>query len=63
MSFVRKLVLIAVTAFTAQSAVAGLLMKPTSDPDLVYTGTLLQGTYAENVSKPKKAEGFETFSA
>ena len=39
MSFVRKLVLIAVTAFTAQSAVAGLLMKPTSNPDLVYTGT------------------------
>ena len=45
MSFVRKLVLIAVTAFTAQSAVAGLLMKPTSDPDLVYSGTLWKEPY------------------
>ena len=59
MSFVRKLVLIAVTAFTAQSAVAGLLMKPTSDPDLVYSGTLLEGTYTDSVSKPSVFLGFE----
>ena len=59
MSFVRKLVLIAVTAFTAQSAVAGLLMKPTSDPDLVYSGTLLEGTYTNSVSKPSVFLGFE----
>ena len=59
MSFVRKLVLIAVTAFTAQSAVAGLLMKPTSDPDLVYSGTLLEGTYTNSISKPSAFLGFE----
>ena len=40
MVLVRKLILIEFTAFTAQSAAAGLLMKPTSDPDLVYSGTL-----------------------
>ena len=59
MSFVRKLVLIAVAALTAKSAVAGLLMKPTSDPDLVYSGTLLEGTYTDSVSKPSVFLGFE----
>jgi hypothetical protein len=59
MSLIKKLVLIAVTAFSAQSAVAGLLMKPTSDPDLVYTGTILEGTYSDSVSKPSVFLGFE----
>ena len=59
MSLVRKLILIAVAAFTAQNAVAGLLMKPTSDPDLVYSGTLLEGTYTNSVSKPSVLLGFE----
>ena len=59
MSLVRKLILIAFTAFTAQSAAAGLLMKPTSDPDLVYSGTLLEGTYTDSVSKPSVFLGFE----
>ena len=34
----------------AQGALAGLLMKPTADPDLVYEGQILEGNYAESIS-------------
>ena len=59
MSFVRKLVLIAFTVSVAQGAIAGLLMKPTSDPDLVYKAAILEGTYTDGVSKPSVFLGFE----
>ena len=46
MSFVRKLVLIAFTVSVAQGAIAGLLMKPTSDPDLIYKGAILEEIFS-----------------
>ena len=42
-----------------QGALAGLLMKPTADPDLVYEGQILEGNYAESISNPEVFLGFE----
>ena len=39
MLMIRKLMLALATAMFAQGALAGLLMKPTADPDLVYERT------------------------
>ena len=59
MSMIRKLMLALATAMFAQGALAGLLMKPTADPDLVYDGQILEGNYAESISNPEVFLGFK----
>ena len=59
MLMIRKLMLALATAMFAQGALAGLLMKPTADPDLVYSGQILEGNYAESISNPDVFLGFE----
>ena len=59
MLMIRKLMLALGTAMFAQGALAGLLMKPTADPDLVYEGQILEGNYAESISNPEVFLGFE----
>ena len=59
MLMIRKLMLALGTAMFAHSAIAGLLMKPTADPDLVYEGQILEGNYAESISNPEVFLGFE----
>lgn len=59
MLMIRNLVLVIVTALLTQSALAGLLMKPTADPDLVYGGRILEGNYTDAVSNPETFLGFE----
>jgi hypothetical protein len=56
---IRNLLLAFVTAVLTQNAWAGLLMKPTADPDLVYDGNILEGTYSDAVSDPATFLGFE----
>jgi hypothetical protein len=56
---IRNLLLAFVTAVLTQNAWAGLLMKPTADPDLVYDGNILEGTYSDTVSDPATFLGFE----
>ncbi|EHQ58301.1 Zinc carboxypeptidase [gamma proteobacterium HIMB55] len=53
MLMIRKLMLALATVMFAQGALAGLLMKPTADPDLVYDGQILEGNYAESISNPE----------
>ena len=59
MLMIRNLLLAFVTAVLTQNAWAGLLMKPTADPDLVYDGNILEGTYSDTVSDPATFLGFE----
>ena len=59
MSMIRNLMLALATAMFAQGALAGLLMKPTADPDLVYDGQILEGNYAESISNPEVFLGFK----
>ena len=59
MLMIRNLLLAFVTAVLTQNAWAGLLMKPTADPDLVYGGNILEGTYSDAVSDPATFLGFE----
>lgn len=59
MLMIRKLMLATATFVFTQSALAGLLMKPTIDPDLIYGGKILEGNYAESVSDPETLLGFE----
>lgn len=59
MLMIRKLMLALATAMFAQGALAGLLMKPTADPDLVYVGQILEGNYTESISNPEVFLGFE----
>ena len=59
MLMIRKLMLALATTMLAQGALAGLLMKPTADPDLVYDGQILEGNYAELISNPEVFLGFE----
>ena len=59
MLMIRNLLLAFVTAVLTQNAWAGLLMKPTADPDLVYGGNILEGTYSDAVSDPAMFLGFE----
>ena len=59
MLMIRKLMLALATAMFAQGALAGLLMKPTADPDLVYDGQILEGNYAESISNPEVFLGFK----
>ena len=59
MPMIRNLLLAFVTAVLTQNAWAGLLMKPTADPDLVYDGNILEGTYSDAVSDPATFLGFE----
>ncbi len=59
MLMIRKLMLALATAMFTEGALAGLLMKPTADPDLVYGGQILEGNYAESVSDPEVFLGFE----
>ena len=59
MLMIRKLMLALGTAMFAQGAFAGLLMKPTADPDLVYDGQILEGNYTESISNPEVFLGFE----
>ncbi|MEK9589185.1 MAG: M14 family zinc carboxypeptidase, partial [Gammaproteobacteria bacterium] len=59
MLMIRKLILALATVMFTQGALAGLLMKPTADPDLVYGGQILEGNYAESVSDPEVFLGFE----
>ena len=59
MLMIRKLMLALATTMLAQGALAGLLMKPTADPDLVYDGQILEGDYAELISNPEVFLGFE----
>ena len=59
MLMIRKLMLALATAMFAQGALAGLLMKPTADPDLVYGGQILEGNYTESISNPEVFLGFE----
>ena len=59
MLMIRNLLLAFVTAVLTQNAWAGLLMKPTADPDLVYDGNILEGTYSDAVSDPATFLGFE----
>ena len=59
MLMIRNLLLAFVTAVLTQNAWAGLLMKPTADPDLVYDGNILEGTYSDVVSDPATFLGFE----
>ena len=59
MLMIRKLMLALGTAMFAQGALAGLLMKPTADPDLVYEGQILEGNYTESISNPEVFLGFE----
>ena len=37
---------------------AGVLMKPVQDPDLVYDGQLLAGTYTTEITHPDELLGF-----
>ena len=59
MVIIRNLILAVATVLLTQSAFAGLLMKPTADPDLVYEGTILEGSYADAISDPETFLGFE----
>ena len=59
MLMIRKLMLALATVMFTQGALAGLLMKPTADPDLVYNGQILEGNYAESISNPEVFLGFE----
>ena len=59
MLMIRNLLLAFVTAVLTQNAWASLLMKPTADPDLVYDGNILEGTYSDAVSDPATFLGFE----
>ena len=59
MLMIRKLMLALATAMFAQGALAGLVMKPTADPDLVYDGQILEGNYAESISNPEVFLGFK----
>ena len=59
MVIIRDLILAVATVLLTQSAFAGLLMKPTADPDLVYEGTILEGSYADAISDPETFLGFE----
>ena len=59
MLMIRNLLLAFVTAVLTQNAWAGLLMKQTADPDLVYGGNILEGTYSDAVSDPATFLGFE----
>ena len=59
MPMIRNLLLAFVTAVLTQNAWASLLMKPTADPDLVYDGNILEGTYSDTVSDPATFLGFE----
>lgn len=56
----RNLLLATVaTTLIAQSASASLLMKPTTNPDLLYSGKILDGNYAETITEPETLFGFE----
>ena len=59
MLMIRKLMLALATVMFTQGALAGLLMKPTADPDLVYDGQILEGNYTESISNPEVFLGFE----
>ena len=59
MLMIRKLMLALGTVMMAQGALAGLLMKPTADSDLVYGGQILEGNYAESIANPEVFLGFE----
>ena len=59
MSMIRKLMLALATVMFTQGAFAGLLMKPTADPDLVYDGQILEGNYTESISNPEVFLGFK----
>ena len=58
-SLIHKFVWLTCAALSAQGAVAGLLMTPTSDPDLVYQGTILEGDYDDSIAEPSFFLGFE----
>lgn len=56
----RNLLLATVaTTLIAQSASASLLMKPTTNPDLRYSGKILDGNYTETITEPETLLGFE----
>ncbi|HBQ03127.1 MAG TPA: hypothetical protein DD655_05810, partial [Halieaceae bacterium] len=56
---IHKFVWLTCAALSAQGAVAGLLMTPTADPDLVYQGTILEGDYDDSIAEPSFFLGFE----
>lgn len=54
----RLLMTLALAAALSCSVQASLLMKPTYDPDLVYTDSMLSGEYNANVTHPDSILGF-----
>ena len=59
MLMIRKLMLALATVMFTQGALAGLLMKPTADPDLIYDGQILEGNYADSIANPEVFLGFK----
>ena len=52
MSLIKHFIAVALLVLTSQGVFASLLMTPNVDPDLVYQGTILEGNYTGDTTKP-----------